>query len=79
MKIAVIDDYQDAFRVWVLLRMVRSTGLPLLVPTLAFIGFLVVGLPFMTFTIFAGVALFGATFASVFHHVETSLRAGNRV
>jgi hypothetical protein len=72
------EDYQDAFRIWVLLRMLRSTGLPLLVPTLALVGFLVIGLPFMTFTVFAGFALFGATYAAVFHHVETTLRSANR-
>lgn len=72
------EDYQDAFRLWVLLRMLRATGLPLLVPTLALIGFLVTGLPFMTFTLFTGFALFGATYASVFHHVETSLRSAVR-
>jgi len=72
------EDYQDAFRLWVLLRMLRSTGLPLLIPTLALVGFLVIGIPFMTFTVFVGTALFGAHYASVFHHVETSLRASNR-
>lgn len=73
------EEYQDAFRIWVLLRMLRSTGLPLLVPTLALIGFLVIGLPFMTFTLFVGVALFGTTYAAVFQHVESSLRATTRV
>ncbi len=72
------EDYQDAFRIWVLLRMIRSTGIPLLVPTLALVGFLVIGLPFMTFTLFSGVALFGATYAAVFQHVETSLRSAGR-
>lgn len=72
------EDYQDAFRPWVLVRMLRSTGIPLLVPTLALIGFLVVGLPFMTFTVFAGFAFFGATYGAIFHHVETALRSAAR-
>lgn len=72
------EDYRDAFRPWVLLRMLRATLLPLLVPTLALIGFLVSGLPFVTFTFFVGFALFGATYAAVFHHVETTLRSAAR-
>lgn len=72
------EEYQDAFRLWVLVRMLRSTGLKLLVPTLALIGFLVTGMPFMTFTLFIGFALFGATYSGIFHHVETSLRSAAR-
>lgn len=71
------EDYRDAFRPWVLMRMLRSTGWSLVVPTLALLGVLLAGLPFMTFTIFAAFAVFGATYSSVFHHVETSLRAAS--
>lgn len=72
------EDYRDAFRPWVLLRMLRATFLPLLVPTLALIGFLVSAMPFLTFTVFVGFILFGATYAAVFHHVETALRSAAR-
>lgn len=72
------EDYRDAFRPWVLLRMLRVTWLPLLVPTLALIGFLASAMPFLTLTLFVGFAFFGATYAAVFHHVETSLRSAAR-
>jgi hypothetical protein len=72
------EDYRDAFRPWVLLRMLRSAGVPLVVPTLALVGILVVGLPFMTFTVFTAFTLLGATYGAVFHHVETALRAATR-
>jgi hypothetical protein len=72
------EDYRDAFRPWVLLRMLHATGFSLIVPTLALVGLLVTGLPFMTFTVFTGFALLGATYAAGFHHVETALRSAGR-
>lgn len=72
------EDYRDAFRPWVLVRMLRATMPPLIVPTLALIGFLVSAAPFLTFTVFAGFAFFGATYAAIFHHVETALRSSAR-
>lgn len=72
------EDYRDAFRPWVLVRMLRAAGLSLVVPTLALVGLLVTGLPFMTFTLFGGFLLLGATYAASFHHVETTLRAAAR-
>ncbi|MCU0793510.1 MAG: DUF4013 domain-containing protein [Opitutaceae bacterium] len=72
------EDYRDAFRPWLLLRMVRAVGLPLVVPTLALVGLLVTGLPLLPFVFFAGAALLGATYLSMFHHVETALRGATR-
>ncbi len=68
------EDYRDAFRPWVLARMLRAVGLPLVVPTLALVGLLVTGLPILPFVFFAGSALLGVTYIAMFRHVETALR-----
>ena len=72
------EDYRDAFRPWVLARMLRAVGLPLVVPTLALVGLLVTGLPLLPVVLFAAATLFGTTYASMFHHVETALRSASR-
>lgn len=69
------EDYRDALRPWVLLRMLRATGLPLVVPTLALVGLLVTGLPFMTFTVFVGFCVAGAFYSASFRQVEMALRS----
>lgn len=72
------EDYRDAFRLWLLARMLRTTGVVLIAPTLTLVGLLVTGLPFMTFTLFIGFAVLGAAYASAFRQVETALRSGGR-
>lgn len=72
------EDYRDAFRPWVLLRMLRATGPALWWPTLALVGVLVTGLPFMTFALFSAFVLFGAAYASLFQQTEAALRAARR-
>jgi hypothetical protein len=68
------EDYRDALKPWVLMRMLRMTGLPLVVPTLALVGLLVTGLPFMTFTAFLGFCVAGAFYSASFQTVEAALR-----
>lgn len=72
------EDYRDAFRLSVLPRMLRAVGAPLLVPTLTLVGVLVTGLPLLPFFGFAGFAVLGATYASMFRHAESTLRAAAR-
>lgn len=72
------EDYRDAFRPWILIRMLRSVGVPLVVPTLALVGLLVTGLPLLTFTVFLGAVLLGTTYAAMFQHVEAALRSAAR-
>jgi hypothetical protein len=72
------EDYRDAFRPWVLARMLRAVGLPLVVPTLALVGLLVVGLPLLPLVLFGGAVLLGATYAAMFHHAEAALRVAGR-
>lgn len=72
------EDYRDAFRPWVLLRMLRTVGWPLVTPTFALIGFLVAGLPLLTFTVFVGFAVFSAVYAAMFREAELALRAARR-
>lgn len=70
------EDYRDALRPWVLLRMLQAAGPQFAVPTLALVGWLVCGLPFMTFTVFAGFAAVGATYAGILQRIESGARAG---
>lgn len=70
------EDFRDALQVWVLLRMLRVSWPWLVTPTLALIGLLVCGLPFMTFTVFAGFVVWGACYAAIFRHLEIARRAG---
>lgn len=72
------EDYRDAFRPWILLRMLRAVGLPLVVPTLALVGLLVTGLPVLPFVLFGGFALLGTTYIAMFYHAETALRTAVR-
>ncbi len=72
------EDYRDAFRPWVLLRMLKSVGWGLVVPTLALVGFLVAGLPLLTFTVFLAFAVFGAVCGGMFREAETALRSAKR-
>jgi hypothetical protein len=72
------EEYSDAFRPWVLLRMLRSVGWPLVVPTFALIGFLVAGLPLLTFTVFVAFAISSAVYAAMFREAETALRSAKR-
>ncbi len=72
------EDYRDAFRPWVLARMLQAVGVPLIVPTLALVGFLVAGLPLFPIVFFVGSVVLGATYIAMFYHVETGLRTGSR-
>lgn len=72
------EDYRDAFRPWVLARMLRSVGVPLVVPTLALVGLLVTGLPLLTFIVFIAALLGGATYAGMYRHAENALRSAAR-
>ena len=69
------EDYRDAFRPWVLARMLGAVGVPLVVPTFALVGFFVVGLPLFPVVFFIGSLVLGTTYISMFHQVETTLRS----
>ncbi len=71
-------EYKDAFRLGVLIAMLRSTKGYFWVPTLALIGFMVVGLPLMTFTLFVGLAASWVYYAAYFRFVEESRKNGSR-
>jgi hypothetical protein len=68
------EEFRDAFRLGVLVAMLRSTKLYFWVPTFALIGFLVAGYPLMTFTIFVGLAASWSYYAVSFRFVEESRR-----
>ena len=66
------EDFRDAFRLAVLIAMLRSTKLYFWVPTFALIGFLAAGHPLMTFTVFVGLAASWSYYAVSYRFVEDS-------
>lgn len=73
------EEYLDAFRVHVLVAMLRSSGVRFWLPTFAVIGFLAAGYPLMTFTVFVGIAASWTYYASFYRFVEDSRKSGVRV
>ncbi|HSY53324.1 MAG TPA: DUF4013 domain-containing protein [Opitutaceae bacterium] len=72
------EEYRDAFRLRVLVAMLASGRARFFIPTLALVGFLTVGCPLMTFTIFTGLAAVWTFYAAFFRTVEESRKAGGR-
>jgi hypothetical protein len=73
------EEYLDAFRVDVLIAMLRSSGGRFWLPTFAVIGFFAAGYPLMTFTVFVGLAASWTYYASFYRFVEESRKNGVRV
>lgn len=71
-------EYRDAFRLPVLISMLRASKGYFWVPTLALIGFLVVGSPLGPFTVFTGLAVSWVFYAAYFRHVEETRKAASR-
>ncbi|MBE7539104.1 MAG: DUF4013 domain-containing protein [Opitutaceae bacterium] len=72
------EDYRDAFRIYVLGAMLRSSRARFIIPTLALIGFLAAGYPLMTFTVFAGLAGSFTYYAAYYRFVEESRKSQPR-
>jgi hypothetical protein len=72
------EEYRDAFRIWVLIAMLRSTKARLYVPTFAVLGFIVSVYPLMTFTIFIGLSAGWTYYAAFFRSIEESRKSGAR-
>jgi hypothetical protein len=70
------DELREALRIPALWRMIESTRMRLVVPTLALIGLVVVGVPLLPFVVFTGSAVVFSFYSSVFHHIEESRRMG---
>ncbi|HEY9250942.1 MAG TPA: hypothetical protein VIO38_17495, partial [Rariglobus sp.] len=66
------EEFRDAFRLPILVAMLRSTKSYFWVPTFALIGFLVAGYPLMTFTVFVGLAASWTYYTVSFRFVEES-------
>jgi uncharacterized membrane protein YesL len=69
------EDFREAFRVAVLFRMIVAARDLMLVPTLAYIGFLFVLFPVLPYALFTGGALIAYYYALMFHEVEQRVRA----
>lgn len=73
------EEYRDAFRIWLLVAMLRSTRARFLIPTFTLIGFIAAGYPLLTFTLFVALAVSFSFFASFFRAVEESRKSGHRL
>lgn len=73
------EDYRDAFRVYVLLAMLRATKARFYVPTFALLGLLVAFYPIAPFALFTGLAASWAFYAVFFRAVEDSRKNSHRV
>lgn len=72
------EEYRDAFRIWLLITMLRSSKARFLIPTFAVAGFIVTLYPLMTFTIFVAMAGGWSFYAAFFRAVEESRKSGVR-
>ncbi len=72
------EDYRDAFRIWLLVRMLRASKARFFLPTFATIGFITAGYPLMTFTVFVALSVSWTFYAAFFRAVEESRKAGMR-
>lgn len=71
------EEFRDALRIPALWRMIEATRMRLIVPTLALIGLVVVGIPLLPFVVFTGSAVVFSFYSSVFHHIEEARRTGS--
>ncbi len=69
-------DFNDAFRFPALFRMVVATKGRFVIPTLAYIGLLVVLLPVLPYALFTGGVVVFHYYALIFHQTEAASRSG---
>jgi len=72
------EEYRDAFRIWLLLKMLRATKARFYVPTFAVIGFIAAVYPLMTFAIFVGLGVGWTFYAAFFRAIEETRKANLR-
>lgn len=73
------EEYGDAFRIPVIVKMLRASRGRFVLPTLALIGLLAAGYPLMTFTVFVGLVVSWTYYAAFFRFIEESRKGGVRV
>lgn len=73
------EEYRDAFRIYVLAAMLRSSKARFWVPTFALVGFLAAVYPLMTFTVFVGFSASWSYYAAYYRFVEEARKTGSRV
>lgn len=72
------EEYRDAFRIWLLITMLRSSKARFLIPTFAAVGFILSVYPLMTFAVFVGLAASWSFYAAFFRAVEESRKSSVR-
>lgn len=73
------ENFQDTFQLTILIRMIEASKFQLLLPTLAFLGFLLVGFPLLPFAFFIGGSLLFYFYATVFKELEISTNGTREV
>jgi hypothetical protein len=72
------EEYRDAFRIWLLVTMIRSSRARFLIPTFAVAGFILTVYPLMTFTVFVALAGGWSFYAAFFRALEESRKTVSR-
>jgi len=72
------EEYRDAFRIRLLITMIRSSRARFLIPTFAAAGFIITVYPLMTFTVFVALAGGWSFYAAFFRAVEESRKTASR-
>ena len=72
------EEYRDAFRIWLLIIMLKSSKARFFIPTFAVAGFIVTLYPLMTFTVFLALASGWSFYAAFFRALEESRKSGVR-
>lgn len=73
------EEYRDAFRLRVLGAMLRAARGRFVLPTLAFVGFVVTAYPLMSFTLFVGTGVVWIYYAASFRFIEETRRGGVKI
>lgn len=73
------EEYRDAFRLWLLVRMLRSSKARFYLPTFAVMGFMAIGYPLMTFAVFVALAVGWTFFSASFRAIEESRKGATRI
>lgn len=69
------EEFRDAFRLPVLVRMIVSARRQILIPTLAFVGFLLVMFPLFPYALFTGGVVILYFYELTFHQMEVAAGA----
>ncbi len=73
------EEYRDAFRIWLLMRMLRAGKARFYIPTFAVLGFMAATYPLMSFSIFIAMAVGWTFYAALFRAIEEARKGSRRM